>query len=126
MLRPRPVTLFAFIILGGSAPWGCGLADAFTSGGLEPVVLQYQGDTLVSAGTTIPFRVVVLVQGDTLEQPHLVASTSNPTILEVTAGQDSLRALGNNGQRDTLIVRLVSSILTDSMPTLRQVIRIRP
>lgn len=124
-MRPsRAATQLALTVLGGMAAVGCGLVDVFASAGLEPVVLTYQGDTVVSLGTTVPFSVVVRAGGALLSQPRLRATSSDTTIFAVTTGQDSLRA--TNLGRATLTVRLASSILTDSAPTLQQDIRVRP
>lgn len=118
------MTRWAILALGGIAGVGCGLAEVFASTGLEPVVLAYQGDTVVALGTTVPFSVIVQAGGATLAQPNLVVTSSDDARLTVTPGQDSLRAVGLG--KATLTIRLESSILTDSAPTLLQPIRVRP
>lgn len=125
MPNSRPVTLLALAALGGVV-LGCGLADVFASSGLESVVLTYQGDTLISKGATVPFHVTAWVGRDSLVRPRLVAVSSDPNIVVVTPGQDSLLAVGGIGGRATVTVRLLSSILTDSAPTLAQGIRVIP
>ncbi len=112
----------ASIGLAGSG--ACRLPDAFAAPRLEPVVLTYLGDTLPSVGTTIPAVIGVSVNGVAVPNPRLSLTSSDTTILAVSAGGDSLaaRSLG----RVTLTVRLESSVLTDSLPTLDQPLRVRP
>lgn len=111
-------------ISGLSASGACRLPDAFAAPRLEPVVLTYLGDSMPSRGTTIPAVIGVSVNGVPLPNPRLALSSSDTTILAVTAGGDSLaaRALG----QATLTIRLESSVLTDSLPTLTQHLRVRP
>lgn len=124
MSRARAVTLRALLALGGVTTVGCGLADVFSSPGLKDVTMTYQGDTLVSPGTTVPFSVVVRVGGAVQSTPRLFVTSQDTTILKVVPTMDSLIA-GNIGW-DTLTIRLVSTIFTDSAPTVRQAIRVRP
>jgi len=107
-----------------AASGACRWPDAFAAPGLEPVVLTYLGDSTPARGTTIPTVIGVSVNGVPVANPRLALSSSDTTILAVTAGGDSLaaRALG----RATLTVRLESSVLTDSVPTLTQDVRVRP
>ncbi len=102
----------------------CGLSDVFSSPGLEAVVLTYQGPAVLTAGTTVPFSVAVAVNGTPLSNPRLEITLSNPTVVVVNAGQDSLVALSQG--KDTLTVRLQSSILTGSAPTITQALRVQP
>jgi hypothetical protein len=106
------------------ASGACRLPDAFAAPGLEPVVLTYLGDTAPSRGTTIPVVIGVSVNGVPVSNPRLALNSSDTTIFAVTAGGDSLAALRLG--RATLTVRLESSILTDSLPTLTQSLRVRP
>jgi len=125
MLPSRPVTLFALAVLGGVAAASCGLVDAFSSAGLEPVVFTYVGDTVVSQDTTVPFSIVVAAGGIPLSNPRLHITVSPDTSnFAVSAGQDSLRT--HSVGRSTLQVRLLSSIITDTLPMFEQPIRIRP
>lgn len=119
----RPVTRLGLFLLGAVAG-GCGLFDAFAAGGLEAVTLTYVGDTVLTKDSTVPFGVVVTVGGAVVAQPRLAAVTSDSTTLALTASGDSLHALQLG--RETLTVKLESSIFSDTAPTLRQVIRIRP
>ena len=110
--------------LGLAASGACRLPDAFGAPRLEPVTLTYLGDSMPVLGSTIPAVIGVSVNGIPVPNPRLALSSSDTTILAVTAGGDSLdaRALG----RVTLTVQLESSVLTDSLPTLTQGMRVRP
>ena len=109
---------------GLAAVGACGLPDAFAAPRVEPVVLTYLGDTTPARGTTIPVVIGVSAQGVPVSNPRLALSSSDTTILAVTAGGDSLAARRQG--RATLTVRLESSVLTDSLPTLTQPLRVRP
>ncbi len=124
MPHARAVTLLALMVLGGVTAVGCGLTDVFSPAGLKSVVVAYQGDTVVAPGATIPFAVTVRVGGALQPTPSLSVTSIDTAILVVTAGQDSLRGVVNGF--DTLTIRLVSSIFTDSAPTIRQAIRVKP
>jgi hypothetical protein len=102
----------------------CGLADVFSSPGLEAVVITYQGLTDLRVGDTVPFSVAVTVNGTPLSNPRLEITLSNPTVAAVNAGQDSLVALSQG--KDTLTVRLQSSILTGNAPTVTQPLHVLP
>lgn len=101
----------------------CRLPDAFAAPGLEPVVLTYQSDTVLTQGTTVALVIAVSVNGVPVLNPRLTLTSSDTTILAVTAGGDSLAALALG--RAVLTVRLESSMLTDSLPTLAQPLRVR-
>jgi hypothetical protein len=109
---------------GLAAGLACGLPDALASARLETIALTYAGDTLLTQGTTAPLVIVVSANGIPVPDPRLAASSSDTTIVAVSAAGDSLfaRALG----RAVLTVRLQSSVLTDSVPTLTQSLRVRP
>jgi hypothetical protein len=117
------VTRLTFVVAAGMAALACGLADVFKSPGLESVVVKYQGDTVLTRGTTVPFTVTVAAGGVVLNQPRLSVVSSDTTIVRVT-GRDSLvaRRVGPV----TLMIQLESSFLTDSAPTLAQPLRVRP
>ena len=122
---PRVSSAALVAVSSGLAAWGaCRWPDAFAAARLEPVVLTYLGDSTPVRGSTIPTVIGVSVNGVAVPNPRLFLSSSDTTILAVTAGGDSLaaRALG----RATLTVRLESSVLTDSLPTLTQDLRVRP
>ena len=103
---------------------GCGLSDAFAEPRLEAVMLTYLGDTTVTRGTSVALAIGVTVNGVSVPNPRLALSSSDTTVFSITAGGDSLaaHALG----RATLTARLESSVLTDSLPTLVESIRVKP
>ena len=103
---------------------GSSACDAFADARVEPVVITYLGDSVLTRGTTAAFAVAVSANGASFPNPRLVFSSSDPAIFAITAGGDSLNAKAVG--RATLTVRVESSILTDSMPTLAQPIRVRP
>src|SRR2546425_5314673 len=125
MPHARAVTPLALLALGGLTAIGCGLTDVFSPAGLKSMVIAYVGDTLVAPGATIPFTVSVQVGGVLQSTPRISVTPQDTSMLRVSPGMDSLTAGGSIGW-DTLTIRLVSSIFTDSAPTIRQAIRVRP
>jgi hypothetical protein len=123
IVQPVWWTALVAVSSGVAASGGCRLPDAFAAPRLEPVVLTYLGDSTPARGTTIPAVIGVSVNGVPVPNPRLALSSSDTTILAVTAGGDSLAALALG--RVTLTVRLESSV-TDSLPTLAQPLRVRP
>jgi len=103
----------------------CGLADVFRPGGLESVTIAYVGDTIVHRDSTVPFSVLVIAGGTQLDGPRLTLWSSDTNVFDLNSGRDSLVAKSSIGAA-TLMIRLQSSILTDSAPTLAQTIRVRP
>lgn len=124
MRPPRTWTLLAFTLLAGMTLLACGLSDVFSSDGPKSVVLTYGGSTFLTVGDSVALAVTVTVDGDPLPNPHLQVVSSDPTVVAVSAGQDSLFALAQGA--DTLTVRLLSSIFTGNAPTLIQPLRVRP
>jgi hypothetical protein len=124
MLPARPVVRLGLVVAGGMAALACGLADVFRPAGPESVTIVYVGDTILHRDSTVPFSVVVQAGGVQLDRPHLTMWSSDTSVFALTAGQDSLAAksIGTT----TLMIRLQSSILTDSAPTLAQSIKVRP
>lgn len=111
--------------LGTVATLGCGVADIFASAGPKPVAIVYQGDTSLVRDTTVPFSIVVSAGGELVERPRLEITTSDSTVFTLTPTGDSIHA-GSRIFKADLTVRLLSSILTDSAPVLRQTIHIKP
>ena len=110
-------------VLAAGSSLALGACGAFAAPRLEHVVLTYLGDTLLIRGTTRPAPISVTVKGDPVPHPRLVLKSSDSTIIRVTTGGDSItaRAIG----RADLIIRIESSILTDSQPTLSQPLRVK-
>jgi len=125
MLPARPVVRLGLVLAGGMAALACGLADVFRPAGPESVTIVYVGDTILHRDSTVPFSVVVQAGGVQLDRPHLTMWSSDTTVFALTAGKDSLAAKSGIATA-TLMIRLQSSILTDSAPTLAQSIKVRP
>lgn len=102
----------------------CGLGDVFTSPGIGDVVLAYTGPTAMSVDDRAAIAVSVTVAGGTIPNPRVFVESSDSTILTVTPGGDSIVAVSRGF--DTLTIRYVASIFTDSFPTLRQQVRVIP
>jgi len=117
----RPLGLVVCAALG---PLACNLADVFKSPGVEPVVIEYLGDTVLTRGTTVPLAIVVLAGGVAVPEPRLSVASMDTTLVGVTPGQDSLIALKIGP--DTLTITFFSSMLTDSARTLLQPVRVKP
>ena len=115
----------ALTVVGGMAALACGFADVFRPAGPEPVTITYVGDTVLHRDSTVPFGVVVEAGGRPLDGPRLRMSSSDTSVFDLTAGQDSLVAKSKNGTA-TLTIRLESSILTDSQPTLARSLKVLP
>src|SRR5437762_9220866 len=125
-MRPaRPTVRLGLAMAGGMAALACGLADVFRPAGPEPVTIIYVGDSVLHRDSTVPFSVLVAAGGTTLDGPHLTMWSSDTTVFDLTAGRDSLTAKSNIASAK-LMIRLQSSILTDSAPTLAQSIKVRP
>ena len=112
------------LVVCALAPLACNLADIFQSPGVEPVVISYTGDTVITRGTTVPLAIVVLAGGVAVPGPRLSVASMDTSIAQVTPGQDSLVALKIGP--DTLTITFVSSMLTDSARTLVQPVRVKP
>ena len=127
MLPAHSVVRLALPVVGGMAALACGFADVFRPAGPEPVTITYVGDTILHRGSTVPFSVVVEVGGGggPLPAPHLRMTSSDTSIFDLTAGQDSLVAKLRNGTA-TLTIRVESSIVSDSAPTLAQSLKVLP
>ncbi len=124
MVSARPVVRLALMVVGGMAALACGFAEVFRSAGPEAVTIIYVGDTVLHRDSTVPFSVVVDARGTLLDRPHLTMWSSDTNVFALTAGRDSLVA--KSISTATLMIRLESSILTDSAPTLAQSIKVRP
>ncbi len=125
MRRPRSAVRLALAVVMGAAALACGFADVFRAAGPEAVTITYVGDTTIPRDSTVPFSVVVEARGTRLDRPHLTIWSSDTSVFDLTAGRDSLRAKSTI-RAAVLMIRLDSSIPTDSAPTLAQAIRVRP
>ena len=125
MVPARLVVRLALTVVGGMAALACGFADVFRPAGPEAVTITYVGDTIVHRDSTVPFSVVVDARGTLLDRPYLTMWSSDTSVFDLTAGRDSLVAKSSINTA-TLMIRLESSILTDSAPTLARSIKVRP
>ena len=112
-------------VLGGSVLLGaCGFADLFSTRQVGNVVLTYAGPTSMRVADRIPFAVTVTIDGAAIPNPHLSITNSDATLLTFSTDGDTLIAL--NRGFDTLTIKLVASIYTDSFPTIQQQVRVNP
>ena len=126
-MRPsRAVSRLVLAVLLAMAAVACGLVDVFQSSGAEAVTLVYQGDAFIRLDSTVAFAIVVQVEGATLSRTHLSITSSDTSIVALTPGGDSL--IGRKTGNATLMIRLESSMLTDSAtaPALAQALHVRP
>src|SRR6476660_83495 len=79
----------AVAVIGTSLMMGCGFDAVLKSPGPANVTFVF-GDTLLTLGDSVPLIVTVIAAGVPQTHPSLIAFTDNPTILGVTAGDDSL------------------------------------
>src|SRR5436309_14445380 len=125
-MRPgRSAIRLTLAVVIGAAALACGFAAVFRPAGPEAVTITYVGDTILHRDSTVPFSVVVDARGTLLDRPHLTMWSSDTSVFDLTAGRDSLVAKSGISTA-TLMIRLESSILTDSAPTLAQSFKVRP
>jgi len=124
MLPARPIVRVGLTVVGGIAALACGFADVFRPAGPEPVTIIYVGDTVLHRDSTVPFSVLVAAGGTLIDRPHLTMWSSDISVFDLNTRRDSLTAKSIGTA--TLMIRLQSSILTDSAPTLAQSIKVRP
>jgi hypothetical protein len=108
----------------GVALVSCGFADLLDSGKIGDVVIAYSGPVVVSVGDTVPISVTVTAGGTPLTGALLWITSSDTSIASLSARSDTLFARSKGF--DTLTIRVVASIFTDSFPTLVQPIRVQP
>lgn len=101
----------------------CGFGDLFRSPGAGDVVLTYTGTDVMTVGERAPVAVMVTVGGSTFSNPRLLI-TSSDTIIALSPNDDTLIAVARGV--DTLTITFLSSILTDSLPTILQPVRVNP
>jgi len=124
MRPPRSAVRLALAGVMGAAALACGFADVFRAAGPEAVIITYVGDTILHRDSTVPFRVVVEAGGGEVPAPRLRVTSSDTSVFDLTAGQDSLWAKRIGSA--TLTIRVESSIITDSAPTLAQSLKVLP
>lgn len=113
------------LVLGtGIVLVSCGFADLLDSGKIGDVAIAYSGPEVVNVGDTIPISVTVTAGGAPLTGALLWVTSSDTSLISLSARSDTLFARGKGV--DTLIIRVVASIFTDSFPTLKQQVRVLP
>ncbi len=123
-MRPsHAVTQLALTVTSGIAALACGLSDVFRAPGLQRVTLTYVGDTLLTLGDTVPLTVTVEAAGAPVPGPRLRVTSSDTAVIGLTVGVDSL--IARDRGTAALTIRLESSILTDTAPTLVQRLRVK-
>lgn len=103
---------------------GCGIADLFSSDQIGDIVVSYNGPTVLSVGDTAAISVSVTAGGALMPDARVSIASANPTILALSAHSDTIVALDRGW--DTLTIRVVASIFTDTLPTILQPIRVTP
>ncbi len=111
----RSLALVALAALGGVAAGACGLPDVFRPVGLKDVVIRYIGDSALKTGQRLAPIVSITADGVPVPNVRLVFSSSDTTILGLTAVGDTLVAC--RAGNALLTIRLVSSMVTDPSPT---------
>lgn len=112
-------TVTAIVI---SLTLGCGIADLFRSEPIGDLVVTYNGPTVLSIGDTAAISVSVTAGGALMPDARVSITSSNPAILVLSAASDTIFAIDRGW--DTLTIRVVASIFTDTLPTLIQPIRV--
>jgi hypothetical protein len=102
----------------------CGFADLFNSAQVGDVTVTYTGPTVLHVGDTVPISVTVTSGGTPLTNALLWVTSSDTSSLGLSPDSDTLFARDNGF--DTLTIRVVASIFTDSFPTLVQPVRVLP
>ena len=81
----------AVFVVGISLMMGCGFDAILKSPGPAEVTFVFS-DTVLVLNDTVPLAVTVIAGGVPQAHPNLIAFTDNPTVVAVTAGDDSLVA----------------------------------
>lgn len=102
----------------------CGFADLFNSAKIGDVLVAYTGPSVISVGDTVPVSVTVTLGGTSLSDARLWITSSDTSLIALSAHSDTLIARAKGF--DTLTIRVVASIFTDTLPTLRQQVRVQP
>jgi hypothetical protein len=103
---------------------GCGLADLFRADSIGDVSVTYTGPDVVNVGDTIPLSVNVTAGGAPMTDVLLWITSSDTSLIALSARSDTFYAKDHGNA--TLTIRVVTSIFTDTFPTLEQHIRVQP
>ena len=77
------------VVMGIPLMMGCGFDAVLKSPGPATVTFVFT-DTLLTLGTTVPLVVTVIAGGVPQSHVSLIAFTDNPTVVGLTAADDSL------------------------------------
>jgi hypothetical protein len=109
--------------LGAAAILGCGFGDLFRAAGPRNISLSYQGDSVIAIGDSTPFSILISADGAPVAGAVLSLSSSDTTVVTLSAMGDTIRGVGIGSARVT--ARLESPMFTDTLPTLHVRIRVR-
>ena len=102
----------------------CGFADLFTAAKIGDIVVTYTGPDVLAVGDTVPVSITVTAGGTPFTDARLSITSSDTSIVALSARSDTLFAKARGF--DTLTIRVVASIFTDTVPTILQQIRVVP
>jgi len=88
---------------------GCGFDAILKSPGPAAVSFVFS-DTVLTINTTVPLVVTVIAGGVPQAHPSLITFTYNPSVIGVTAGDDSLVA--RRAGTDSINIRFQSTLRT--------------
>lgn len=108
----------------GVVLFACGFADLFDSSKIGDIVVAYTGPDVMAVGDTVPVSMTVTAGGTPLTNARLWITSSDTSIVAVSSRSDTLFAKARGF--DTLTIRVVASIFTDTVPTILQQIRVVP
>lgn len=115
LLQRTPMRrVVALAALVGCFLVACSAFDVFEPAGSSDVVIHYTGPDSLQVGDTAAITVAVLLAGAQVPAPRLRISISNPTVIELLSGLDSIVAL-KPGNTD-LTIRLEHSIFVGEAP----------
>ncbi len=101
---------------------GCGFDAVLKSPGPADVSFVFT-DTLLTVNTTVPLVVTVIAGGVPQTHPYLIAFTYNPSVVGVSAADDSL--IPRRSGTDSINIRFQSTLRTAAVDTIIP-IRVKP
>jgi|ERR1041384_3179481 hypothetical protein len=95
------------LVIGVSLTMSCGFDAILKSPGPAAVSFVFS-DTVLTLNTTVPLVVTVIAGGVPQAHPNLITFTYNPSVIGVTAGDDSLVA--RRSGTDSINIRFQSTL----------------
>ena len=95
------------VVIGVPLMMACGFDAVLKSPGPAPVSFQFS-DTLLTLDTILPLTVTVIAGGVAQAHPYLITFSYNPTVIGLTAGDDSL--IARHVGSDSINIRFQSSL----------------